>query len=325
MLAYVTRRLLQAVPIVLVGSFVTFLMVSAAGDPLADLKGKSPPVAPAIIAAERHRLRLDRPLLTQYWDWLTGLFHGDWGPSVQRIDIGHQIAVRLLVTLRLVLLAILLALVLALVIGVVSAVKRYTFVDYAFTLLGFLMLSMPAFWLAVLLKQQAINLNDSVGRTLLYTVGEQSIPAPTGLLGKTQDWAAHLVLPTIVLAMTSFAAWSRYVRSSMIEVQHSDYVRLARGKGLDRRHVLLRHSLRTALIPLTTVVALDAAVLFSGAVVTETVFQWHGMGDLLVTAIRAHDIYVVMAWLLVVAVIVVVLNLLADLLYAVLDPRIRLG
>lgn len=325
MFAYVVRRLVQSIPVLLVGSFLTFVMVSAAGDPLAALKAQDPPVSPAILAAEAHRLRLDEPLLEQYWRWLTGLLHGDWGPSVNRINIGQEIGQRLFVTVRLIALAIIVALALALVVGVVSAVKRYTFLDNGFTFIGFLLLSMPAFWFAILLKQQAINFNDALGVSLFYTVGERSIPAPTGVLNTVRDVGGHLVLPTIVLAGTAFAPWSRFVRSSMIEVQQSDYVRLARAKGLSRRTVLTRHALRTALIPLTTVVALDLAGLFSGAIITETVFQWHGMGDFLLTSIRDTDIYAVMAWLLIVATIVVAFNLIADLLYAVLDRRIRLA
>ena len=131
------------------------------------------------------------------------------------------------------------------------------------------------------------------------------------------------MLPTISLALISYAAWSRYQRASMLEVMNSDYVRLARAKGLSRRRVMVKHALRNALIPLTTVTALDLASIISGAVVTETVFQWRGMGDLLLNAIRTDDVYVVMAWLLVTATVVILFNLLADLLYAVLDPRIR--
>ncbi|WP_018680380.1 ABC transporter permease [Actinokineospora enzanensis] len=325
MLAYVLRRLLHAVPIVLVGSFITFVMVSASGDPLGDLKAKQPPVPRAVLDAEAHRMRLDQPVLERYWHWLSGIVRGDWGPSVKKIDIGAEIWPRLWVSARLVTLAVLLALILALVIGVVSAVKRYSAVDYVFTAIGFLLLSMPAFWFAILLKQQAIDLNQATGSTLVYTVGEAAIPPPTGFWPTVSDVLGHLVLPTIVLAMTAFAPWSRFVRSSMIEVQDSDYVRLARAKGIKRRKVLVRHALRTALVPLTTVVALDLAVLFSGAVVTETVFQWRGMGSFLLSAVRDKDIYAVMAWLLLVSVIVVVFNLVADLLYAVLDRRVRLG
>jgi peptide/nickel transport system permease protein len=133
----------------------------------------------------------------------------------------------------------------------------------------------------------------------------------------------HMVLPTIALALISYASWSRFQRASMLEVLNSDYLRLARYKGLPRRTVMVRHGLRTALIPLTTVTALDLASIIGGAVVTETVFQWHGMGDFLIRSIREQDVYATASWLLITAVVVIVFNLIADLLYAVLDPRIR--
>jgi peptide/nickel transport system permease protein len=137
------------------------------------------------------------------------------------------------------------------------------------------------------------------------------------------DRVGHLLLPTITLALVSFASWTRYTRASMLEVLGSDYVRLARAKGLRRARVLTRHALRTALIPLATVTALDIAIILGGAVVTETIFQWHGMGEMLVQAATTLDVYRTMAWLLLSAVVVIGFNLVADLLYAVLDPRIR--
>jgi peptide/nickel transport system permease protein len=325
MVVYAVRRLLQAIPLLIVASIIAFLMVSNIGNPLANLEAEQPPVPPEYIASERQRLRLNQPLVEQYWHWVTGIFHGDWGPSVDRIDIGQQLWSGLLVSIKLVLFAMILALILALVVGVISAVKKYSLTDSIFTFIAFLFLSMPVFWLAILLKQQAINLNESLGTTLLDTIGNQSIPPPVGLWNNFGDFVRHIVLPTLVLAMTTFGAWSRYVRSSMIEVGQSDYVRLARAKGLSRRRVLLRHELRTALIPLTTVVALELATLFSGAVITETVFQWRGMGYFIVTAVTNHDMYAVLDYLMVVAVIVIAFNLLADLAYAALDPRIRLA
>jgi peptide/nickel transport system permease protein len=137
------------------------------------------------------------------------------------------------------------------------------------------------------------------------------------------DDAGHLILPTVVLALSSYAAWSRFQRGSMLEVLGSDYIRLARAKGLSRSRVMVRHALRTALIPLTTVTALDIATLIGGAVITESVFQWHGMGEYLLDGIRNRDVYPVASWLLISATFVILFNLIADLLYAVLDPRIR--
>jgi peptide/nickel transport system permease protein len=324
MLAFAVRRIAVSIPILLISTFVIFLMASLSGNPLNWLLTRNPPPPPEAIAIEAHRLRLDRPLLERYWMWLGGIFRGDFGPSIQsNLDIGAEIAGRFVVTLRLIAIAMILALVLAVVVGVVSAVKQYSKTDYAATFLGFLFLAMPAFWLAILLKQAGIDFNNAVDERVIYTIGDSSVPLPEGFLAQVADIAGHMVLPTISLALISYAAWSRYQRASMLEVMNSDYVRLARAKGLSRRRVMVKHALRNALIPLTTVTALDLASIISGAVVTENVFQWRGMGDLLLNAIRTDDVYVVMAWLLVTASVVILFNLIADLLYAVLDPRIR--
>jgi peptide/nickel transport system permease protein len=310
--------------VLLVATFVVFLLVSASGDPLSALKSHQPPIPHRVIAAQEHRLRLDQPLLERYWHWLTGVIHGDFGPSVQpHLAIGSEIVHRLGVTFRLVVIAMFLAAVVAVIVGLISAVKQYTVTDYSFTFTGFLFLSLPVFWFAVLLKQAGIHLNIALGHTYFYTIGEASIPQPSGFFPQMRDYAEHLILPTLVLAMTSYAAWSRFTRASLLDVLNSDYVRLARAKGLSRRRVTVKHALRTALIPLVTVMALDLAGILSGAIVTETVFQWHGMGDFLLTSIRMKDVYATLAWLVIVAVIVILFNLVADLLYAVLDPRIR--
>jgi peptide/nickel transport system permease protein len=324
-IAYSIRRLLTAIPVMIIASFAVFLLVANSGDPLSALKTHHPPIPPATIHAEEHRLRLDQPLLERYWHWLTGLFHGDFGPSVvsANVDIGHEIFHRLAVTFRLVFVAMILAALIAVVVGVISAVKQYSFTDYSFTFTGFLFLSLPVFWFAVLLKQLGIEINKNAGHRVFYTINEETVGLNGGTASHITDIAEHMILPTIVLAMVSYAAWSRYNRASMLEVLNSDYIRLARSKGISRNRVMIRHALRTALIPFVTVMALDLATILSGAVVTETVFQWHGMGDYLVTSIRARDTYAVLGWLLIVAVIVVAFNLVADLLYAVLDPRIR--
>jgi peptide/nickel transport system permease protein len=324
MLAFTLRRIAVSVPILLISSFIVFVLASSSGNPLNELLLRNPPPPPEVIQLEAQRLRLDRPLLDRYGLWLTGLFSGDFGPSVQsNLDIGAEVANRFVITMRLIAVAMLVALVLAVLIGVISAVKQYSKTDYSATFLGFLFLAMPAFWLAILLKQAGIDFNNAVDEQIIYTIGHSSVNPPGDLWGRFADVAGHMILPTISLALISYAAWSRYQRAAMLEVMNSDYVRLARAKGLSRRRVMVKHALRNALIPLTTVTALDLASIISGAVVTETVFQWRGMGDLLLTAIRDNDTYVVMAWLLVTATVVILFNLLADLLYAVLDPRIR--
>jgi peptide/nickel transport system permease protein len=209
---------------------------------------------------------------------------------------------------------------------VLSAVKQYSVFDHSSTFVGFLFLAMPVFWFAALLKSAGIWYNQNVNSETFYTIGENS---PDVLLegaswwGVTQDTIGHMILPTIALGLGGYAAWTRFTRASMLEVMHSDYVRLARAKGLSNRRVLVKHALRNALIPLTTVTALDIAALLGGAVITETVFQWNGMGKLLADALGGRDLYVIQGWLLISATFVILFNLFADLLYGVLDPRIR--
>ncbi|MGH4024031.1 MAG: ABC transporter permease, partial [Pseudonocardiaceae bacterium] len=175
----------------------------------------------------------------------------------------------------------------------------------------------------ILLKEAGISFNSAVGSQVLFTIGDSSVYVAGGGWATFTDILGHMILPTISLALLSFAAWSRFQRASMLEVLNSDYVRLARAKGLRRGTVMTRHALRTALIPLTTVTALDLGAIISGAVVTENVFQWRGAGSFLLESIQRDDVYAVSGWLLISATFVILFNLAADLLYAVLDPRIR--
>ncbi|MCN9240351.1 ABC transporter permease [Streptomyces sp. RY43-2] len=326
MLAYTVRRLLVSIPVLIVSTFVVFLVVVNAGDPVANfaVSRQPAPSKPAVAAFARH-IHADQPVAERYWNWITGVLHGDFGPSVQpNLDIGHDLFTRFRVTLTLVAAAMVLALLMAVLFGVFSALRQYSVADYVITFLGFLFLAMPVFWFAVLLKQAGIRFNQQTGSQFLGTIGEKSPYLEVDTTwNQFTDRIGHLTLATITLALVSFASWTRYTRASMLEVLDSDYVRLARAKGLRRGKVMTRHALRTALIPLTTVVSLDIGIILGGAVVTETIFQWHGMGEMLVQAATSIDVYRTMAWLLLSAVIVIGLNLIADLLYAVLDPRIR--
>jgi peptide/nickel transport system permease protein len=325
-LAYVIRRLFISIPILIGSSILVFVMVKLSGDPLEGLKLRNPPPPRQTILNEEHRLGLDQPIYVQYWNWLKNLvLHGDFGPSVHsNINIGDELTGRLVVTLRLVLISVLIALIFAVITGVVSAIKQYSVTDYSFTFVGFLFLAMPTFWFAILLKTAGIAYNQATGSQTFFTIGDKSVfLTDDSAWGHVKDIAGHMVLPTIVLGLVSYAAWSRFQRASMLEVLNSDYVRLARAKGLRPRQVLVRHALRTALIPLTTVTALDIAALLGGAVVTERVFQWHGLGEFFLDSVGDKDAYAMMGWLLVSAIIVILFNLVADLLYGVLDPRIR--
>ncbi|GAA2032520.1 ABC transporter permease [Catenulispora yoronensis] len=321
MLAFTIRRLLVSIPILILSTFLVFMLVAWGADPLGDFKSKNPPPSPAQIAAREHELGLDQPLLTQYWNWIKGVLHGDFGPSVQgsAFNINEELGRRTWVTFRLVICAIIIALILAVIVGVITAVKQYSVVDYVGTLVGFFFLSLPVFWFAILLKIWATNINNSLG-TNIKTLGP-----PGGEWGGIGSWAGFLVLPTITLALSSYATWARFQRASMLDVLNSDYMRLARAKGLSPRRVMVRHGLRTALIPMTTQVTLDVAAIMGGTVITEQIFQWQGLGTMFLNGIRTQDTNAVLAWLLISATLVIVFNLIADLLYAVLDPRIRLS
>jgi peptide/nickel transport system permease protein len=326
MFSFIARRLLITIPLVLLSSVLVFLLVANAGDPLADLRTRNPPVSPQVIAEREHELLLDKPLPQRYATWLTNFVQGDMGKSVRGVEVRPLLWQRLKVTLRMVVLASVLAIVLAIGAGVLSAVKQYTVTDYSFTFLGFLFLSMPVFWLAALLKEYgAIRLNQLFGEQVVYTVGAETPNFSGTFMDRIANYAGHLILPTLALALISFAAWSRYQRATMLDVLGSDYIRLARAKGLSRSRVMVRHALRNALIPLVTVVAIDTGAIFGGAVITERVFSWQGMGALLIDSVNASDVNVLLAWLMVTSVIVVLFNLIADVLYAVLDPRIRYG
>lgn len=326
MLAYAIRRVAISVPVLVLSSLLVFLLVSASGDPLGALRERNPPVPPEVIAERARLLNLDHPLAQRYLIWIGGFVRGDFGTQINGVPVRPELVNRLEVTLRLVALAMLVAVLAAVVTGVVSAVKQYSGVDYTLTFFGFLFLSMPAFWLAALLKEfLAVRLNESFGKTIVYTIGATTPGLQGGFWLKFVNGLQHLVLPTLALAAISYASWSRFQRASMLDVLGSDYITLARAKGLRWRRVLVHHALRNALVPLLTVTAIDLAAILGGAVITETVFAWQGMGQYLVQSVNNRDINAVLAWLMVSAVLVIAFNLFADLIYAVLDPRIRYG
>ena len=329
MLFFTIRRIVASVLVLLASSLLVFALCANSFDPLANYRQRQPPPTPEYLAGVREQLGLNDPFFVRYWNWLSGVLTGDFGTTVNGTPVVDQLGGRLLVTGRMILLAILLAIVLAIVVGVVGAVRQYKPIDYVFTFVAYLLIALPVFWFAALLKEfVAGGINDLFGRRVLYTIGEQT-PGIELYASTSEVWMdrlGHLVLPTISLALLSFAAWSRFQRSAMLDVLSSDYLRLARAKGLTYRRAVFKHGLRNALIPLTTVVALGIGTLFGGAIITETVFVWHGMGEYLIAdGIHNNDINVVLGWLLVSATFVVLFNLIADILYAVLDPRIRLN
>jgi len=329
MFFFTIRRILASVLVLLVSSFLVFALCAASFDPLSNYYNLNPRPPEAFFDNLREELGLNDNFFVRYWNWLSGVLTGDFGTTVNGTPVADQLSTRLLVTGRMIVAAVVIAVILAIVVGVIGAVRQYKPSDYVFTFIAYLLIALPVFWFAALLKEfVAGGINDLVGRQVLYTIGEET-PGLSLYASGWELWSdrlGHLVLPTISLALLSFAAWSRFQRAAMLDVLGSDYMRLARAKGLTYRRTVVKHGLRNALIPLTTVVALGIGTLFGGAIITETVFVWHGMGEYLIQdGIKNNDTNVVLGWLMVSAAFVVLFNLIADLLYAVLDPRIRLS
>ena len=326
MAAYIVRRIAAGIVVLYVSTFLLYLLVAVAGgDPLATLKA-NPKVSPATIAITRHQLGLDKPVLERYWIWFTGILHGNFGSTTTGVQVGPELWPRMLVTLHLVIPAVILSIILGILLGVSTAVKQYSIMDHVQTGLAYLFFSTPVFVIAILLKDfLAVDVNKAAGHTILYTLGQNN-PGIAGGWGLIVDEAAHTVLPVVALVLITYATWSRYQRASMLDVLNSDYVKLARAKGLARRRVLYVHALRNALIPVTTVIALDFAGLLGGTLITEIVFGWNGMGKLFFNALIgqiAPDINTIMAWMLITAAATIAFNILADISYGLLDPRIR--
>jgi peptide/nickel transport system permease protein len=322
-LTYVVRRILYSIPVLLATSFLIFSFVSIAGDPLARLRA-NPNITREQLEAIRHAKNLDRPVVVRYGYWIRDAVTNKFGttlfgnrkiwPDLKRV-MGH--------TAQFVLSALILSILLGIGIGVYSALRQYSLFDHVATTLSFIGFALPVFWLALMLQVLVVQIYLKWHIRIFYTSGLSSVDAGHGLHFLI-DRVQHLALPVIALAFLSIATHSRYMRAAMLDVLNSDYLRTARAKGVVERRVILKHAFRNALIPMITIIALDFGGLFAGAIVTETIFTLDGMGFYFINALFASDPYPVMAWLMIVATMVVFFNLVADVLYGVFDPRIRL-
>jgi peptide/nickel transport system permease protein len=321
-LTYIARRFLYSLVVLVAASFLTFTFVTVSGDPLARLN-TTPNVSRQTIENIRERKHLNDPVVKQYWFWVKDATTNKFGTTLLTNQEILPDLVRVMKnTLQLIIAAELIAIILAIGVGVLSALRQYSFFDYSATTFSFLGLATPVFWLALMAQVAIVQLFESTGHLVFPIANLSSVDPGTGL-SFWIDRAHHLVIPVMVLMVASIATYSRFMRASMLEVVNSDYVRTARAKGLPERRVTMKHAFRNALIPVVTVVALNFGALLGGAIVTETVFSLDGMGLYFINALGTNDPYPVMAWLMITATAIIAFNLVADILYGVLDPRVR--
>jgi len=318
-LQYILRRLGLAIPLLLVISVITFLLIRLApGDPTKMFI--SPRTRPEDREQIRRNLGLDRPLHVQYAIWLKNLVtKGDLGFSlVNGRPVLESILERVPATIILMGTSYILSILLSLPLGIFSAVRQYSFFDYLFTIFSFTGISLPPFWLALM----AIYL-FALKLQLLPPMG-MSYMIDGGFFQKAGDLLWHLALPVAVLTIRNLASWSRYIRSSLLEVLGEDYIRTAYSKGLSELQVIMRHGLKNSLLPLITIVGLSLPDILAGAFIIEYIFAWPGMGRLGMEAVFHRDYSILMGDIFISSVLVILANIIADVSYAVADPRIRL-
>lgn len=320
----ILRRFLYSIPLLVLGSLILFWAVRTTDtfDPTARLAQSRDRT---VVQRERERLGLDDPIMVQYGNWLGDFVTGDFGESSRtREDVSDMIRRAFGNTLQLIVWGVVLSSIVAMTIGVYSAVKQYSFGDYLFTGLSYVGIAMPPFFFAYLAIHyiavepiQWFNLESAP----LKFVGLHS----AGQSGFNWDYVQHLILPVMTLTVQIVASWTRFQRAATLDVLSSDYIRTARAKGVPRRTVILRHGVRNSLIPLVTVMAVDIGLLFGGLIITEFIFNIPGMGKLFYDALLNGDAPVILAWMMVSGVFILMFNLLADVLYGVLDPRVRVS
>jgi peptide/nickel transport system permease protein len=322
MLSYIVRRLLYSIPVLVAASFLIFTFTVTTSDPLSNLRMNRNVNENAIALIEKEK-HLDRPVIVRYGLWVRDAVTNKFGTTIfGDRPIWDDIKRVVPNTMQLLLTAEIFSVLFAVALGVYTAIRQYSVFDYLTTSFSFLGLAVPVFWLALILQVVFTNIYLKWDIRVVYTAQLSSVDPGTGihfLLDRIQ----HLVLPVTTLVVVNVAGYSRYMRASMLEVINSDYVRTARAKGLTERRTIMKHAFRNALIPLTTLVALDLGLLFGGAIITETIFALDGMGLYFIHALAEGDPYPLMAWLMIVAVMIVIGNLLADIVYGFLDPRIR--
>ena len=318
---YILRRIIQAVPLLILVSFAVFMLMRLIpGGPLAAYEN-NPDITPADLERLKHELGLDVPLHTQYINWIGNVLHGDLGISqITRRPALVEILEKLPNTLYLQLIAFVVALCISIPLGIISAIRQYSWADHALTTIAFLGQSVPIFWLGlILIIIFNVALKHPNGGPLLPGGGMVTIGGTPSL----DDRITHLIMPAAILIFFTIGTHIRYMRAGMLDVLTQDYIRTAHAKGLRERAVIVRHALKNSVLPLVTIIGLEIPGLFGGAIVTESIFSWPGMGRLFFNSIERADYAVMMGILMLSATLIVLFGLVTDIVYGFLDPRIR--
>lgn len=325
MIGLIIRRLVLMIPTMFVVSVIMFFVLMVGPNPLEQLK-QNPAFRPEDIARLEKQFGWDKPVYVQYMKWAGKFVKGDFGTSLltQR-PAGEMIKERLPLTLALTGLSMIFSLIIAIPIGAYVAVKKYSIADYSTTLLTFVMMAAPSFFIGLLLQLMALKTQDMLGGTRIFYTGGAPDCATSFFcfFQSPMEFIQRMALPVTALSLLQIAGWSRYMRSELLSVLNADYIKSATAKGLSGRRVFIHHAMRNSLLPIVTIVALDVALLFSGAVITESVFGLPGMGNLFLSSVQFKDAVVALAITMISVVLVLVMNTVADILYGVLDPRVR--
>jgi peptide/nickel transport system permease protein len=316
MVRYCSKRLLEIVPLIFIVSLICFaLMQATPGGPTAMI-AQNPMVKPDDLARIRANFGIDKPVIVQYFMWLKRvIFHGDFGNSyVTGEPVWEMIRQRLPATVELMGSAFLLAFLFGISGGIIAALKRYTKFDSIITLLALVGISIPVFWLGLMSMMLF-----TVKFRMLPSAGMFSLGEPFSIV----DHLRHLLMPSLVLSLLFVASWSRYMRASLSEVLQMNFIDVARAKGASRGSVVFKHAIRNAAIPVLTVIALNLPALFTGSIITETIFAWPGMGRLFYDGLLRQDYTRLMGIIFIASILIALLNLVADMIYGILDPRIR--
>ncbi|MDQ1506796.1 MAG: glutathione transport system permease protein [Actinomycetota bacterium] len=328
MLKFLLRRFANYLVLVALATCLGYFLAATSLNPRSNYEGRNPRPSQASIEAKLNELNLNNhtPIVKRFTKWAGNFVHGDMGKTFQERPVWDEMKRRMGVSLRLLFIGSVLGAALGVGLGVIGAVKQYSLTDHLSTAWAFVLLSTPVFVLALMLKLGAARYwNPHMPpATRLYYVGEYTPKLGGSTWLQIRDRLAHLVLPTLGIVLGQVAFYSRYQRNSFLDVMGSDFLRTAQAKGLRRRTALIKHGLRTALIPMATFFAYSFGLLLTGATFTEKIFGWHGMGEWFIDSISNNDVNVVAAVIVFSAVLILIAGLIADLLYAALDPRVRI-